>query len=121
MPEQGGISAKGTEWKKQEYVLETQEQYPKKVCFTLFGGDRIAQAGIQAGELITLYFDIESREYQGRWYTNINGWKVERAIENPPQGVVTPANAMPPGAQMAPPAPPAPAFGASEPVDDLPF
>ena len=65
LPEQGGISKTGNEWKKQEYVLETHDQYPKKVCFQLFGADRIAQAAIQPGEELTVFFDIESREYQG--------------------------------------------------------
>jgi hypothetical protein len=50
LPEQGGVSKNGNEWKKQEYVLETHDQYPKKVCFQLFGADRIAQAAIQPGE-----------------------------------------------------------------------
>ena len=84
LPEQGGTSAKGTEWKKQEYVLETlNDQYPKKVCFQIFGADKIAQAAIQTEEILTVFFDIDSREYQGRWYTNISAWKVERS-QNPP-------------------------------------
>ena len=65
LPEQGGVSKNGNEWKKQEYVLETHDQYPKKVCFQLFGADRIAQAAIQPGEELTVSFDIESREYMG--------------------------------------------------------
>ena len=47
LPVQGGISKNGNEWKKQEYVLETHDQYPKKVCFQIFGADRIDQAAIQ--------------------------------------------------------------------------
>lgn len=121
LPEQGGVSKTGNEWKKQEYVLETQEQYPKKVCFQLFGADRIAQAAIQPGETLTVSFDIDSREYQGRWFTNINAWKVERVVipENglTPEGV-TPANFAPAAAPLAPPAPD---FGPANPIDDLPF
>ena len=75
LPVQGGISKNGNEWKKQEYVLETHDQYPKKVCFQIFGADRIDQAAIQPGEELTEFFDIDSREYQGRWFTNINAWK----------------------------------------------
>lgn len=117
LPEQGGVSKTGNEWKKQEYVIETQEQYPKKVCFQLFGADRIAQAAIQSGEVITVHFDIESREYQGRWYTNINGWRIERPAADgaAPAGEVTPDNFAPAGAPVAPDFPPA------SPVDDLPF
>lgn len=104
---------------KQEYVLETHDQYPKKVCFQLFGADRIAQAAIQPGEELTVSFDIESREYMGKWYTNINAWKVERptaATANPASADITPDNIVPSGAPMA-----APDFGPSNPVDDLPF
>lgn len=118
LAEQGGVSKTGNEWKKQEYVIETQEQYPKKVCFQLFGADRIAQAAIQAGEIITVHIDIESREYQGRWYTNINGWKVDRPAAEaaaPAGGAATLANTVPAGAPVAPDFPPA------NPVDDLPF
>ncbi len=119
LPEQGGISKTGNEWKKQEYVLETQEQYPKKVCFQLFGADRIAQAAIQAGELLTVSFDIDSREYQGRWFTNISAWKVERAEAGAgAPAFVTPDNFAP---AAAPIASPAPDFGPANPVDDLPF
>ena len=76
LPEQGGTSKSGNEWKKQEYVLEMndQSQYPKKVCFQIFGADRIAQAAIQPGETLTVSIDIDSREYQGRWFTNISAW-----------------------------------------------
>ncbi|MDH6306424.1 hypothetical protein M2459_003148 [Parabacteroides sp. PF5-5] len=114
LPEQGGTSKTGNEWKKQEYVLETYDQYPKKVCFQIFGGDKIEQAAIQAGEDLTVFFDIESREYNGRWYTNINAWKVERDAA---AGGVTPGNAMPPSAPIAP----AQDFPPSNPTDDLPF
>ena len=119
LPEQGGVSKNGNEWKKQEYVLETHDQYPKKVCFQLFGADRIAQAAIQPGEELTVSFDIESREYMGKWYTNINAWKVERpaaAPMNTAPADITPDNFIPSGAPMA-----APDFGPSNPVDDLPF
>ena len=60
LPVQGGISKNGNEWKKQEYVLETHDQYPKKVCFQIFGADRIDQAAIQPGEELTVFFDIDS-------------------------------------------------------------
>lgn len=116
LPEQGGVSKTGNEWKKQEYVLETQEQYPKKVCFQLFGADRIAQAAIQAGEILTVFFDIDSREYQGRWFTNINAWKVEREVMSIPGGsAVTPDSLTPASAPITP------SFNTADPVDDLPF
>lgn len=117
LPEQGGVSKTGNEWKKQEYVIETQEQYPKKVCFQLFGADRIAQSAIQTGEMITVHFDIDSREYQGRWYTNISAWKIERsAVDGAPSSEgMTPNNYAPAGAPVAPD------LGSANPIDDLPF
>lgn len=121
LPVLSGISRSGNEWKKQEYVLETHDQYPKKVCFQIFGADRIDQAAIQPGEELTVYFDIDSREYQGRWFTNISAWKVERPTAADPRsvsGAVTPGNAVPPSAPVAPAAPD---FGPANPIDDLPF
>ena len=78
LPERGGISKTGNEWKTQEYVIETHEQYPKKVCFNVFGADKIAQFNIQVGDEMTVSFDINAREYNGRWYNDIRAWKVER-------------------------------------------
>lgn len=78
LPERGGISKAGNEWKIQEFVLETQEQYPRKMMFNVFGADRLAQFNIQLGEVLTVSFDIDSREYNGRWYNDIRAWKVER-------------------------------------------
>lgn len=120
LPEVGGISKAGNEWKKQEYVLETHDQYPKKICFQIFGTDKIAQAAIQAGEELIVSIDIDSREYQGRWYTSINAWRVERPVAAP-QGApmdVTPDNFAPAG---APTTSAAPDFGPANPIDDLPF
>ena len=78
LPERGGTSKTGNEWKMQEYVLETHEQYPRKVCFNVFGADKIAQFNIQAGDELTVSFDINAREYNGRWYNDVRAWKVER-------------------------------------------
>lgn len=77
LPEQSGVSKSGNNWKKREYVLETMETYPKKVHFDLFG-DRADQYPLNVGEVITLSFDINSREYNGRWFTSISGWKVDK-------------------------------------------
>ncbi len=78
LPERGGVSKTGNEWKTQEYVLETHEQYPRKICFNVFGADKISQFNIQVGEEMTVSFDINAREYNGRWYNDIRAWKVER-------------------------------------------
>jgi hypothetical protein len=71
-----GQSANG-EWRKQEYVLETDGQYPKKICFMAWG-DKIDQFNIKQGETLAVSIDLESREYSGRWYTDVKAWKVSR-------------------------------------------
>lgn len=76
LPKQTGEGKNGT-WEKQEYVVETQGQYPKKVCFSVWGA-KIATHNIQMGEFINIGVDLESREYNQRWYTEVRAWKVER-------------------------------------------
>lgn len=63
LPEKSGVSARG-EWKAQSFVIETHEQYPKKLCFDVFGADRLAQFNIQSGEELLVSFDIDAHEYQ---------------------------------------------------------
>lgn len=103
LPLQSGTSARG-EWKKQDYVLETEGQYPKKVCFNAWG-DKVDTFNIQVGDRVTVGIEIESREYNGRWYTDIRAWRVEKAAA---------------AAQAAPPidTPPPPI---SDEKSDLPF
>lgn len=115
LPEQGGVAkASGNAWRKREYVLETQESYPKKVCFNLFG-DRIDQYPMEVGETVTVSFDLESREYQGRWYTDVRAYKVVKG-EAAAAAPAAPVGGVPEGF------PPAPAdLPAAGPNDDLPF
>lgn len=101
---------KNGQWRSQDYVLETADQYPKKVCFNLFG-DKIDQFPIAMDETVTVHFDIDSREYNGRWYTNIRAWKVDK-------GAIQVAPAAQTGAVSAPSFDGSPA--ASE-GTDLPF
>lgn len=82
LPERSGISQRsGSEWKAGSYVLETQEQYPKKICFDVFGADRIQQFNIQAGEMMTVSFDIDAHEYNGRWFNSIRAFRVDRNVQ----------------------------------------
>ena len=74
----GGVSKSGNEWKVQEYVIETHDQYPRRMCFDVFGADKIQQFNIQVGEELNVFFDIDAREWQGRWFNSIRAWKVER-------------------------------------------
>jgi len=76
LPIQEGQGKNGT-WRSQDYVLETADQYPKKVCFNLFG-DKIDQFPISIDETVNISFDIESREYNGRWYTTVRAWKIDK-------------------------------------------
>ncbi|MDE6145862.1 MAG: DUF3127 domain-containing protein [Muribaculaceae bacterium] len=115
LPEQGGTSKAGNAWRKREYVLETQETYPKKVCFNLFG-DRIDQYPMNVGEEVTVSFDLESREYNGRWYTDVRAFKVEKGMAAVPPAPSAPSAI--PGDFPPAPADLTPAAGAT---DDLPF
>ena len=99
LPLQSGTSSRtGNSWQVQSYVLETQEQYPRKVCFEIFGEDKIKNNPCNIDDLVTVSFDIESREFNGRWYTSIRAWRVQ-------QGDMTSAQS----AAQAAPQPAAPA------------
>lgn len=81
LPEQGGVGkTSGKEWKMQAYVLETQEQYPRKVHFEVFGEDRIKANPCQLDDVVTVSFDLESREFNGRWYTSVRAWKIQQGV-----------------------------------------
>lgn len=115
LPEASGTSKAGNAWKKREYVLETSESFPKKVFFDFFG-DRADQYPLSVGQEIRLVFDIESREYNGRWYTSIRGIKAE------PVGASSAAPVAPaPAPYGGAPVPPAVDLSQVQPTDDLPF
>lgn len=81
MPAKSGVSARtGNPWMTQEYVIEVPGQYPKKCAFSIFGEDRIKQFNLQRGEQnVTVQFDIDAREYNGRYYNDIRCYNVLRA------------------------------------------
>lgn len=110
-----GVSKAGNPWKKKEYVLETHDQYPRKVFFNFFG-DRVDQYPLNIGDEVTVSFDIESREFNGRWYTDIRAWKAERAGQAAPAAAPQPVNDFPPSNLD-----PAADFLQGEKTDDLPF
>ena len=76
LPLKSGQSANG-EWRKQEYILETDSQYPKKICFMVWG-EKIDQFNINQDDEVEVSVDLESREYNGRWYTDVKAWKVSK-------------------------------------------
>ncbi|MBP5477549.1 MAG: DUF3127 domain-containing protein [Paludibacteraceae bacterium] len=102
LPLQEGVGKTGNPWKVQSYVLETQEQYPRKVCFEIFGEDRIKNNTCNVDDVVTVSFDIESREYNGRWYTSIRAWRVQQGnMLNQPVGASA-APAAAPATEAAP-------------------
>jgi len=84
-PAQTGTSSKG-EWKKQEFLIETQAQYPKKI-FMANWNDKIDLKADYKDKLVKIFFDVESREYNGRWYTDVKPWKMEIAGQNTEQPI----------------------------------
>lgn len=83
LPERSGTSQRGNQWRSITYVLETQEQYPKKLAFDVTN-DKIDQLCIQFGEILTVQFDINAREYNGRWFNSVNAWYVVRQTQQAP-------------------------------------
>jgi hypothetical protein len=82
LPIQTGTGKNG-EWKKQDIIVETDGQYPKKVSVSIWG-DKINEQQLTIGNTLTIDFDIESREYSGRWYTDLKAWKIDIANQNTP-------------------------------------
>ena len=130
LPLAQGVSKAGNEWKKQEYIIEVPDgDYTRKVCFNLWG-DKIDQYNLQEGETVTVHINLESREFNGRWYTDVRAWRIDRGDAAAAPGADSYASA-----QSAPYNAPAPAdpfaaapaatgsfaTGAEEAVDDLPF
>jgi len=81
LPIQTGTGKNG-EWKKQDIIVETDGQYPKKVCISIWG-EKINEQQLVIGNSLTIDFEIESREFSGRWYTDIKAWKVSIAGQEP--------------------------------------
>ncbi len=97
-PLQEGIAkATGKPWKMQPFVLQTQEQYPRTIYIELFGEERINANPIENGQIVTVSFDLDSREFNGRWYTSIRAWRVQQGavVAAPDQPVAAPYQATP--------------------------
>jgi hypothetical protein len=103
LPLQSGMGKKGP-WKKQEFILETQAQFPKKICLSVWG-DKVDQYNLSIGDELTVAVDLESREYNGRWYTEARAWKIDKTDQ-----------------QQGPPPPQEEPFTSqSASIDDMPF
>lgn len=117
-----GTSARG-EWTSQDFVIETNDTYPRKMVFSVFGADRLQRFAIQVGQLVNVSFDIDAREYNGRWFNSIRAYDV-RPVQNTAQSAVPP---MADADFAAPQAPASQAQPFAQPEasgnidDDLPF
>lgn len=100
----GVAKASGNTWAAQEYVIEIPGTYPKRVCFEVFGEERIKEFDIKVMDTLTVSFDIDAREYNGRWFNTLRAWKVVREVLPTPAAVVA-----------------APAVEPLPPINDLPW
>ena len=127
LPASSGVSQRtGNPWMSQDYVIEVPGQYPKKCLFRVFGEDRIKQFNIQMGEDITVQFDIDAHEFNGRWFNDIRAYNVQRGAVVPPVAGAPEASPFPPqqtmgGADATSPFPPAQEPAGEGSTDDLPF
>ena len=85
MPVQNISSQKGA-MKKMEFVIEIASKFPRKICFALWN-DKIDVFSATAGDSIKVSFDLDSREYNGRWYTEAKAWKVESLSSSENKGI----------------------------------
>jgi hypothetical protein len=107
-----GVSKAGKPWTKQEFVIETQEQYPRKVCMSVMNEKVTELENINVGDVIKASLNIESREYNGKWYTDVRAWKIEH------QGATqAPSNPQPPTSTVSN----TPEYTPDPATDDLPF
>lgn len=113
----------GEKWMSQEYVIETHDQYPRKMVFNVWGADRIQRFNVQLGQEVTVLFDIDAREWNGRWFNDIRAYDVRPFVASPAPA----AEVMPPFGEPAPAAPvanandPLGALGDSDDNSGLPF
>ena len=129
--ERGGISNRtGNEWKAKSYVIEVPGDYPRKMVFDVFGVERLQAFNIQIGETLTVHFDIDAHEYNGRWFNDIRAFRIDRGeaapAPTPEATTAAPAASAAPAAPVAPTTPQVDAaatipFEAPSATDDLPF
>ncbi len=78
---EGVAKSTGNPWCVQEFVIENHDQYPKKMCFEVFGEDKLSQFNIQMGEELKISFDIDCRQWNDRWFNSLRAWRVERVSD----------------------------------------
>lgn len=128
LQEEGGVGKTGNNWRKQNFILETLDaNYPKKVSIALWGDKVDILSTIIEGTIVTVFADVESREYMGKWYTDVKAYRIDvnganttpqnttqQQYNNAPrqQQVSTPQNKVTPVDDN---------FVANNATDDLPF
>ena len=119
---QTGTSARGS-WAKQEFIFEYQEgNFPSQVCMNVWGDDKVKELDkYQVGDKVKVSFNLSSREYNGRWYTDVRAWRIEPAGYDYAQSAG--AYSAPTGAPLPQSTPLPSADDMSSPLsdDDLPF
>ena len=115
LPAQTGQGKNG-EWRKQEIIVETDGQYPRKICISVWG-DKLGGLKLSPGTELSIDFDIESREYNGRWYTDVKAWRVTESDVPGETGSPASKGKGSPASSSFPPASDAP----PQFEDDLPF
>ncbi len=79
MPVVSGTNSRGV-WSKQDFVVETGDTYPKKICMNVWGVDKIKEfEAFETGEILKISFNLESREFNERWYTDVRAWRIEKS------------------------------------------
>lgn len=126
LPAQSGVSARtGNPWYSQDYVIEIPGQYPKKMCFNIFGEDRVRQFNVVMNDQVTVQFDIDAREVNGKWFNSIKAYNIIRSgntagtAQDQPQSRQDPPPQQPAATQPFPP--PQPQNEGEGSADDLPF
>ncbi len=119
LPMVNGTNDRGT-WSKQQFVIETLDSFPRKVC-AMAWNDRVNDiSGLKEGDMVKVTFTVESREYNERWYTDIRATRIERLSAGAGANTATST-----GSTTAPDFPSAPIaedpFASQQVVDDLPF
>ena len=123
LPAQSGVSMKtGNSWMTQQYVLETEGKYPKKVPFEVFGEDKIKQFNLHVGDEVQIQFDLEGSEYNGKWYLRCKCYNVVKTnlFDQQPQPQPVPQTVIYPDRQQPASPPINPETGETH-ADDLPF
>ena len=111
LPSRSGVSKAGKPWTFQEYVIESSEQYARKMCFQVFGDEKIKQFNIQVGDMLNVSFEIDARQWNDRWFNSIRALKVERVSAQPAKAAQRKVNS-----RATEPRVYAPSY-----TDDLPF